>query len=887
MAPFGDERPDPDVLMAALRDRATRETRGKLKIYLGMSAGVGKTFAMLKGAHELRRAGRHPVIGVIETHGRRETQELLEGLELMPRHVGTHQGIRLEEFDLDAALAMHPDILLVDELAHTNAPGSRHTKRWQDVLELLGHGIEVHTTLNVQHLESRADSVETMTGIRVTETVPDSVLDFAQEIVVIDLDPHALVERLRSGKIYPADRIATAESNFFRPENLTALREIALRVTADRVDQDLQTIHRIQHPDRPWRASERLLVAIYASPFSELMIRRTRLLAATLDAPWYAAYVESGRPLSEDEKKLLAENLALVRELGGEVLTTLDSDPAQGLLRLCRDYNITQIVVGKSRRRWLDRIFGRSPTEQILTRMHPFDIYVVAGERRPGPLDFPKARGKLPVPMHSRRGIKFELATAATFIFLTALVCRALGSNLDYRSLGILFLVPILVLSLYARPLVIWLSALLAALTWDFWFIVPYHSFTIAETDDYLVLALFVVVAVVTGVLTGKLRRQRGMLELREARALALYRLSKALSVAVTVEEILGVAQAELREVLGETVLLYAKNSDGATLSPPPSLPSKEVAVAEWVLKNNKTAGKFSDTLPAAEGRYHPLGGSDTAWGVLAIYPARRRQAPEVEILVESMCSQVGICLQKERLRHSARLAEIAQESDRLARNLLNVVSHELKTPITAIMSSAAALASRHVSADERERQLFENIDSNGRRLTHIVDHLLEANRLDSGKIDVKREPIDLSDIVAVTLRRLTPETREHIIEVREPAFETIILSDEVLVSTILKNLVHNAILHTPEGTKIVISLLLEPEWLRVSVRDFGPGLVDVDESRIFEKFYRGTRARPGGTGLGLSLARGLAEALGGTLTASNHAPEGVEFCLRLPRELP
>jgi two-component system sensor histidine kinase KdpD len=562
------------------------------------------------------------------------------------------------------------------------------------------------------------------------------------------------------------------------------------------------------------------------------------------------------------------------------VITTLDPHPARGLLRLCRDHNVTQIVMGKSRRSWWKKLFDKTPTDELLKESYPVDIYIVSGERGGAP----SVKERLPVP-RSPQGRLPELGWMLVLVAATAFLADPLVPILGYRSIGLVFLLPVLALSLFARPKVIWAGTVLSTLVWDYFFIPPFHTLSLQHEQDYVMLALFLAVATVTGTLTSKLRRQRGVLETRERRASLLYRLSKALAAAASAQDVLDTARRELGELLGESVLLLPRAGEG--LSPSPRLDPKERAVAEWVLKNDKPAGRFTDTLPAAEGSYFPLFTRQASEGVMGLLPARRRLTPELRILLEAVCGQLGLALQKERLGEQARAAELARESDRLSRSLLNVVSHELKTPLTALLSAASSLEARAAEGSEREGELLRSVGENGRRLARIVDHLLEANRMEAGKIEVRRDPVDLRDVLDATLRRLGPEMAGRPVNIRAPEGTLLVETDEVLLGTVLRNLVHNALFHTPPGTPVHLQVRVQDGRVLINVRDEGPGLPPGNEEKIFEKFYRGPQATPGGSGLGLALARGLAEALGGTLTATSTEPRGADFALSLPFRRP
>ncbi len=645
-----DRRPNPDLLLKAVQKEEEKQARGKLKVFLGMAAGVGKTYSMLSAAQHLKAEGVEVVVALAETHGRAETEALLKGLEVIPRRIVPYRNVTLEEMDLDAVLKRRPQVALVDEAAHTNAPGSRHAKRYLDILEILDGGIDVYTTLNIQHLESRAETVREITRVKVMETVPDSIIDLASEVVLVDLAPEELIRRLEEGKIYGVERGSVAAQNFFQPGNLTALREMSLRLVAEKVNQELRDWRQLHHITDAWKTRHRLMVAVYASPYSEILIRWTRRMAAGLDAPWLAAYVESPEhPLREDERRLLANNLALVKELGGEVLETVDDDPVRGLLRLAGQNQATQLVVGKSRRGFFHNLrLGGSVTKRLLEESGNLDIYVVSGERPE-----PGAAAPLLEP-ESLQVSWLKIAAAVLVPVLIGALGSALEPSLGYRGVGLLLLIGVAVLGLFAGRAAL-LSAILSGLIWDYFFIPPRFTFAIAAPENIILFALYLVVALIISHLATRLRNNQRLLRLREQRITALYRLTKEIASAKSLEKVIETAVKHLGDIFEAEVAVLVKEPDRRLSEAEGSafgMDDKEKAVAEWVALHSRPAGLFTDTLPGARGFYLPLIAHGQTVGVLGLRPRKpKRTAPDLMILAETFAQQLAVGIERELLK--------------------------------------------------------------------------------------------------------------------------------------------------------------------------------------------------------------------------------------------
>ena len=878
---FDPLRPDPDALLASLRRESARDGRGRLTIFFGMAPGVGKTYAMLTAARRARAVGIDVLVGLVETHGRAETAALLEDLPLLPRRAVVHRETTLHEFDLEAALVRHPRLILVDELAHTNAPGSRHFKRHQDVTELLAAGIDVFTTLNVQHLESRADTVRQITGAPVHETVPDSVIEAADDIQLVDLTPAQLRERLAAGKVYLGDRAAVAAENFFKETHLTALRELALRLTAERVDQQLRNIRESGGTRTIWRSGERLLVAVGPSPFSTRLVRWTRRMAYALDAPWLAVAVETGETLPPDDQRRLDENLALARQLGAEVIVVSDRDVASALLRAAHRHNVSQIVVGKPRGHpVLEILRGGSLVDRLVRGSGQIDIYVVPAEPRTGRNRWLEWN----VSIISRPQ---EYALAAGVVAAVTVGALALTPYAGYSAAALLYLTAVIVLGRWLGQGPIFLAATLSALTWNFAFIPPLYTFRITKLEDGLTFGLFFVIALITGRLTTRIRAQSRAQDAGERRATALYQLTRDLAAARSADEVIRAAVTRIAENFGARPAVLIADSAGR-LSIHPSaaydVSPKESGVALWALQHRRPAGRFTETLPASDGYYVPLITGDHVPGVLGLRPPDDLPLTLAQRdLLDTFAAQLALALEREHLRVASESARLASESEKLHRALLDSVSHELKTPLAVITGSTEALLS--APAGPHSASLTREIDAAARRLQRLVNNLLDVTRLESGALRPRLDWCDLRDIVNAALDATADLRREHPTTVNLPDDLPPVRGDFALLEQAVFNLLHNAAAHTPAGTAIEVTAhvdTLEREaW--ITVADRGPGLPADQAAQIFDRFARGNPARAGGLGLGLSIVRGFAEAHGGRIEASANPGGGARFTLFIP----
>jgi two-component system, OmpR family, sensor histidine kinase KdpD len=867
-------RPNPDDLLASIKSDEARLKRGRLKIFFGMAPGVGKTYAMLEAAQREQKQGADVVVGLVETHGRAETARLVEGLPAAPRRRMDYRGTTLEEMDLDGIVFLRPQLVVVDELAHTNAPGSRHPKRYQDVLELLSLGINVFSTLNVQHVESRADAVRQITGVSVHETVPDSILEQADDIELVDVSPQRLRERLAEGKVYMGARAVTASDNFFKEENLVALREIALRLTAERVDQQLRLLRKNQ----PAGTSGRLMVAMGPSPYSLELIRRTRRLAYAQNASWLAVAIEPETPFAPEDQRQFDKNLALARELGAEVIFTRDHDLARALLRVARENHVTQIVLGRSQEpRWKRLFKGGSLLDRLMREGDAIDLHVI-----------PPVTGKTKwKPQRADTTVNWSgYSWAAAGVGGITLLNFALTGVTGYWSLALFYLLGILLMSLRLRHGPLLLAAALSALAWDFLFIPPLYTFYIAKFEDGFMLCLFFVVALVTGQLTSRLRMEERNERRREQRASALYRLARSIGEAATLDEVLLRASAQIRETFDVECAFYIADSEfGLPTAPHPSakwkLGEKEHGVAVWAYRNRRTAGRFTDTLASSQCFHIPLQTATRAYGVLVINPMAPVLSLDQRDLLESFGQQVAIVLEKESLRTEAEAARVLSKSDELHRALFNSVSHELQTPLAVMQGGLDQLQGEK----GRIGQIVETMNDAMERLKRLVKNLLDSARLETGRLDLHREWGEVRDLVDLAIELTGDSLREAALDIDLPDELPLVRIDFGLLAQALANILHNAVAHSPAPVKIAVKAEAAGSSLVIRIEDNGLGIPTELLQSVFERFVRSPEAKPGGSGLGLPIAKGFIEAHGGTIEAHNLPDRGSVFVVRLPLE--
>lgn len=880
-------RPDPDDLLSHVQADERQMARGKLKIFLGYAAGVGKTYAMLEAARQRQAEGVDVVAAYIETHGRSETEALLVGLEQVPRARVEYRGQDWPEVDVDAVLARHPELALIDELAHSNTPGSRHVKRYQDVDEILAAGIDVYTTLNVQHLESLNDAVTQITGVTVRETLPDRIIDESTELELIDLPPAELQQRLKEGKVYVPDQAVHAMRQFFRMGNLTALRELAMRHAAARVDGQMRAYMQLRAIPGPWPAGEHLLVCVSPSPLGERLVRAARRLAGELNAGWTALYVETPghlRPAS-DEQARLARTLYLAEELGGRALTVQGRSIAATAVDYARRHNVTKIVVGKPlAARWKQLLQG-TVVDQIVQMSGPIDVYVISSE----PDSHHRAE---PEGWHPRRPWR-RYAGAAILVLLGSLLSSVLHRFLAPTNLVMIYLLVVVIAALYLGRGPSVLAAVLGVLVFDFFFVPPYLTFAVADTEYLLTFLGLLIVGLLISDLTARVRDQVEAARRRERETSALYGLSRDLAVAADLEAEGEAVAAHAGDTFGrDVIILLPEGNDGATLRPfkdhpDLTLDEHELAVATWTFQHGQPAGRGTDTLSAARLRYLPLKTARKTVGVLGVRAAEEGKylSPEERRLLEAFASLAAVAIERVQLAETAGQVQILEATEKLQTALLNSISHDLRTPLVSITGALSALQEDGVRLDDDARSvLVDTAAEEAGRLNRLVGNLLDMTRLEAGAVRIHREPRDLQDVIGAALQQLGERLSDRPVRVDLPAILPLVPLDFVLLVHVLVNLVDNALKYSLPGSPVEIGVRLTESEAQIDVADQGIGIPEEDLSRIFQKFYRVQRpSHVAGTGLGLSISKGLVEAHGGRIWAQNRPGGGIVATVALP----
>ncbi|MBK1884575.1 sensor histidine kinase KdpD [Luteolibacter pohnpeiensis] len=850
------------------------DTTGTLKVFLGMCPGVGKTYAMLEAARALKSHGVDVVAGVVVTHARKETQALLDGIEVLPAATSEHRGATIHELDLDALLARRPEVALVDELAHTNAPGSRHPKRWQDVAELLDAGINVYTTINIQHLESRADIVSSITNAPVRETVPDSFLDRANEIELIDLTPRDLRRRLDEGKVYLGDRARAAADHFFKESHLTALRQLALRYTAERVGIDLNELRAQRRSRETWRSGERLIVAVGASPYSPALIRRTRAMAGALDAPWSAIAVTTGEPLSKSELELISEHLSLARKLGAEATTVEAVSLVDGLLSAARERGTTQIVIGKSpRTRWTD-FFIRPPALELLRQSG--DIDVIAIEPKQGET----AERKPQKPAFDPTAEIFRVVGLTAAIAILGIVTSMF---LGEQTVALLMLCGVIIGALFLTAPGTWALALLTGLAWNYFTTEPRYTFNIRSSSDVALFFALTVAAVAMGHLSGRLRRRERSVSRQRVQYSRLLDINTILTSSHDTDEMLAKFTAAVSSRFHLDCAIRLRNEVDHKLGKPHpsstlSLTEKDRGVSEWTFDHRQPAGRGTNTLAESPALHLPLQGRSFVMGVISVDPGTTLLPLAERDQLSAIAAQLGIALERDHLLHAIHHAEFIERGDQLRRSLLDHVSHELRTPVAIISTAIDALA-RGATADT----LLSEMEGARDRLKRVVEQLVQSARVESGAIAPQAEWCDLLDLLETARDRTSVALADRPLSIAiDAGSPALVRVDAELVLAMVENLLANAGNHTPGGTAIEMRAFVSKDGqLEISVRDHGPGLKD--PTTVFDRFHRENPRHPGGLGLGLSIVRGIARGLGGSAEARHAAGGGAEFILRFP----
>ncbi len=879
-----DLRPDPDALLRAVEKE--REGKGNLKIFFGMAAGVGKTYSMLKGARQKQVEGADVVIGYLESHQRKDTEELATVFETIPRRRVDYRGRTLEEMDLDAVLKRRPALVLVDELAHTNVPGVRNEKRYQDVLELIGKGIDVFTTVNVQHLESFADTVEEIAGIAVHERIPDSVFDAADQVVLIDISPEELLKRLADGKVYLGDMALSALENFFKKSTLTALREMSLRYTALLVDHQLAGYAQQSGREKPAKSGERLLVAISPSPNSAHLIRWTRQRAFSLKAEWTALFVDTGHPLAEPAMESLRKNMNLARQLGAAVVTIPSENVAGTVLRFARNNNVSQIVLGKSGLSTRRRFARRSVTDRILADSADIDVTVVQEK------DATIVHKPLPI----ARAVR---AQAGTFSLSLLLVAAVTVVNLlafrevGYHTVSILYLLAVIAVAFFASRAAVLTCAALSAALWDYFFIPPRFTFVIGKLEDALMIILYFVTAAALAFLMSRLRTNQRMLGVRERRMTLLYNFSRDLSLTHTIPEMAQASLERISQAFQAECILFLRESETAIERAvrsvtPVQIDDKEFGVAQWCFANRTPCGRYTDTLAFASYHYVPLLTPDSTMGVLGIrIPEGRAWPHDQDQFLQTLGRNLSLSIEREMLAEENRKNLMARESERLGRVLLNTISHELRTPLTTIKGAVTALQDPGTAEDRDARSalLSETLTATD-RLNSIVENLLSMSRLESGMLRLSRSANDVFDLLSVVADAMRRQSRDHPLSIRVEEEVPLVSLDFILMTQVLTNILVNTVRHTPPGTAVEISVERKGSGVRITVADAGPGVPPEELPHLFDRFFRGRNAASGGVGLGLSICKGIVEAHGGKIAAFINRKGGLSVSISLPESI-
>lgn len=891
-------RPDPDLLLAQVQAEDERAERGKLKIFLGYAAGVGKTYAMLEAAHHRVETGVDVVIAYIETHKRAETEALVEGLEIIPRALLDYRGTHLQEMDLDAVLARKPQLALVDELAHTNAPGSRHPKRYQDVEELLEAGIDVYSTLNIQHIESLNDVVAQITGVIVRETIPDRVFDAAAEIELIDLPTDELRQRLTEGKVYVPEQAGRAIHKFFRSGNLAALRELALRRAAQRVDEQMRAYMQTRAIAGPWAAGERLMVAISPHPLSERLIRSGRRMATQMNGEWFVLYVETpDHPrLPIPVRDRIQKTLRLAEELGAEVVTLPGDRIAEAILDYARKQNITKLILGKPLLpRWKEILRGGSLVDYLIRHSGAIDVYVINGDS--GETKIADSTPQPIVTIHTREWQPY--AVSAGLVALVTLLNQWIHSILEPTNVVMFYLLTVVWTALrYGRGPAV-LASILSVLFFDFFFVPPRLTFSVADIQYVFTFIALLIVGLVVSNLTSRQREQALQAQRREQQTATLYALSKDLAAAADLDGIARAIHTHIKQLTGyDGILFFPKNGSGKVIPYNESeflqrngtggIVESELAVAAWAYAHDQPAGKGTNTLPASSGVYYPLRGTQEKSGVLGVLMTEENTdlTRDQRRLLEAFVNQVALAVERFHLVGKAQQVQVLRETEKLQTALLNSISHDLRTPLVSITGALSSLRDDNAPVDRAtQRALLDNAFEEADRLNRLVGNFLELSKMEAGALRPAREVTDVQDLVGVALNQTSLRLHGREVEIHIAPYLPMVPMDFVLMNQVLVNLVENAAKYSPDGTPITIRAERNGRSLHVTVADRGYGIPVTERERIFDKFYRvdGNNDSVAGSGLGLAIAKGIVEAHGGTIQVHARTGGGTEMMVALP----
>ncbi len=898
---MSDLRPDPDALLARVEREENQKRRGRLKIFFGAAAGVGKTYAMLLAAQAKRLENIDVVVGLVETHERQETVAVLQGLELLSPKLVKHRGTVQREFDLDGTLKRRPTLVLVDELAHSNAVGCRHPKRWQDVEELLAAGIDVYSTLNVQHLESLNDDVSQVTGVQVKETVPDTVFDLADEVELIDLPPDELLLRLKEGKVYVPQQAERAMRGFFRKGNLIALRELSLRLTADRVDaqmQDYRDDHAIQDV---WPVGDRVLVCMGPNPIAERLIRAAKRLATSLHAQWIVAYVETPelQRLSAERRDEVLRLLRFAEQLGAETVTLSGPDMSNEILNFAKSRNVTKIVLGKpSRRGWKRWLLG-SIVDTLITEAHNINVYLlgsprgedVSAQKTPKSVSRLKSlRPSYPWGRVKRRWLNGGWALMMTSV--TTVLAWLMSGKFESANLVMVYLLGVVfVAARFGREASV-LTSVLSVAAFDFLFVKPIYTFAVADAQYLVTFVIMLLVGLIISHLTSNMRSQAKVASHRERRANVLYALSEDLATSRTIAETARIAARHIQDEFGGNSVLLFPVGDGQIVYPsdppvPESLRATDLGVAQWVFDHAQIAGQGTDTLPGASAVFFPLSGFRGVIGVLALRAVNLRRVflPEQRRLLDTFISQIAQTIERVRFADEAQQTQLRIESETLRNSLLSAISHDLRTPLASIVGAASTLVEEDVLLTALDRQeLSLTIYDEALRMSNLANNILDMARIDGGQASLNRQWYPLDEIIGGALTRIHKRLKGRSVNTKLPDGLCMVRLDAVLIEQVLINLLENACKYTPAGSPIDITANFSAHMLKVTIADHGPGIPPGAEEKLFDKFYQVHReGTQSGVGLGLAICKAIVIAHGGVMGAMNRQGGGAQFFFLLP----
>ena len=898
---MNDLRPDPDELLARVEREENQRRRGRLKIFFGAAAGVGKTYGMLLVAQAKRAEGIDVVVGLVETHDRQETVALLQGLEVLPPKLVKHRGTVQREFDLEGTLKRRPTLVLVDELAHSNAAGCRHSKRWQDVEELLNAGIDVYSTLNVQHLESLNDDVNLVTGVQVKETVPDTVFELADEVELIDLPPDELLLRLKEGKVYVPQQAERAMRSFFRKGNLIALRELSLRFTADRVDAQMQDYREIHAIHDVWPVDDRVLVCMGPNSGAERLIRAAKRLSTSLHAHWIVAYVETPelQRLPAERRDEVLRVLRFAEQLGAETVTLSGSDMCKEILSLAKSRNVTKIMLGKPfRRGWKRWVLG-SVVDKLIAEAHNINIYLLGSPRGEGVLEQKRLK-PMPEPNVRRPGYPWERvkrhwlswAWALVMTSGTTLLAWLMSGKFESANLVMVYLLGVVFMAARVGREASILTSILSVAAFDFLFVTPTYNFSVADAQYLVTFFIMLLVGLIISHLTSNVRFQAKIASHRERRANVLYALSKDLATSRNLAEISKIAVRHIQEEFGGTsVLLFPVDDDRLDYPQEPavaeSLHAADLGVAQWVFDHARIAGQGTDTLPGASAVYFPLSGFRGVIGVLALRAANLRRVflPEQRRLLDTFLSQIAQAIERVHFAEEAQQTQLRMESETLRNSLLSAISHDLRTPLSVIVGAASTLVEEDARLSATDRQeLSHTLYDEALRMSNLANNILDMARLEGGQASLNLQWYPLDEIIGGALTRMHKRLEGRIVNTRLPDGLCWVRLDAVLIEQVLINLLDNACKYTPGGSPIDIIAELSTQILKVTVADRGSGIPAGSEEKLFDKFYQVQReGSQSGVGLGLAICKAIVIAHGGVIGVVNRHGGGAQFFFMLP----